>query len=278
MNIWDIGISSIGRTNLTYELFEAYRDAQIKAMEISLAFNVQGLNYALDVFRNCGLSEAAEYAKQTGVELWSYHLPFDHNEVNPAALNSDVRKNTLNADSEMIKAIGDIGIKKAVIHASGEPIPDCDRAESMKCAKETLFLLNEVAKKSGVVLAVENLPRTCLGKNSAEILELISVDPAIKVCFDVNHLLEESHKSFVENVGEQIVTLHVSDYDFIDERHWAPGKGKIDWAELIELLKNVGYNGYFLNEVAAVMESEKTAENITMAELKAMNDKIFARK
>lgn len=275
MSTWNVGIASLRRTTLTKELFEEYQKAGIRAMEVSLNCNMMGLEKARDIFRNCGLMDAVKYSKETDVELWSYHLPFDHSEVNPASFDAHVRKNTIELDTEMIKAVSEAGIKKAVLHASGEPISDADRAESMKYAKDSIFLLNEVAKASGVTLAVENLPRTCIGKNSAEMLELIAVDPAVKICFDVNHLLEESHRDFVKAVGKHIVTLHVSDYDFIDERHLAPGKGKIDWAELVELLKEAGYNGYFMNEVVAVMEREKTDKNITMSELRALNEKIL---
>lgn len=101
----------------------------------------------------------------------------------------------------------------------------------------------------GAVIAVEDLPRTCLGRNSEEILELISVHPALRVCFDTNHLLEEDIPTFVRNVGKKIITLHVSDYDFINERHWLPGEGDICWPEVLDALCKVDYAGPWLYEV-----------------------------
>jgi sugar phosphate isomerase/epimerase len=44
------------------------------------------------------------------------------------------------------------------------------------------------------------------------------------VCFDTNHLLKESSEDFARAVGPHIVTLHVSDYDGKDERHWMAGE------------------------------------------------------
>ena len=61
----------------------------------------------------------------------------------------------------------------------------------------------------------------------------------------------EDNLTFIKNVGRKIVTLHVSDYDFIDERHLLPLKGKNDWkAILASLEKDAGYRGPFLYEVS----------------------------
>lgn len=46
---------------------------------------------------------------------------------------------------------------------------------------------------------------------------------------DTNHLLKDLTEEFIKNLGLKVVTLHVSDYDRIDERHWIPGKGVNDW-------------------------------------------------
>jgi sugar phosphate isomerase/epimerase len=51
-------------------------------------------------------------------------------------------------------------------------------------------------------------------------------------------------------VGEKIVTLHVSDYDGIDERHWLPGEGCIDWQALRAALCEVGYDGVWMYELS----------------------------
>ena len=107
----------------------------------------------------------------------------------------------------------------------------------------------EIADCYGAVIAVENLPRTCLGNCSKEILELISVDTRLRVCFDTNHLLGEKMETFILAVGNKIITTHVSDYDAINERHWLPGEGVIDWGNLIDALEKVGYKGPWLYEI-----------------------------
>jgi sugar phosphate isomerase/epimerase len=150
---------------------------------------------------------------------------------------------------DLIARAAKIGVRYCVIHPSREPIEDSERAQRMENAKKSLALLCEYASAVGVVLAVEDLPRTCLGRNSAEILELISAHPNLRVCFDTNHLLAQDPVDFVRAVGEKIVTLHVSDYDGIDERHWLPGEGKIDWMRMLAAFEKIGYDGVFNYEL-----------------------------
>ena len=79
--------------------------------------------------------------------------------------------------------------------------------------------LADFANKFGAVICVEDLPRTCLGRDSSDINELVSAQPDLRVCFDTNHMLSEDVCAFIKDVGDKIVTVHVSDYDYLNERH-----------------------------------------------------------
>jgi sugar phosphate isomerase/epimerase len=69
------------------------------------------------------------------------------------------------------------------------------------------------------------------------------------VCFDTNHLLGEKIEEFIKNVGNKIATVHISDYDFKNERHWLPGEGDINWTSLMTELNNIGYDGPLMHEL-----------------------------
>ena len=71
-------------------------------------------------------------------------------------------------------------------------------------AKSKLKILAQKAEELGMILAVEDLPRTCLGRNSDEMLELLSADSRLRVCFDTNHLLGEPITDFIKKVNELI--------------------------------------------------------------------------
>ena len=130
----------------------------------------------------------------------------------------------------------------------------------MDCAKEHLCTLAELAKAEGATICVEDLPRTCLGSCSAEIKELISANDALRVVFDTNHLLSEDIKTFIREVGDKIVSTHISDYDYANERHWLCGEGDVDWQELYSTLKEAGYAGAWLYELGFDSPSSITRE------------------
>ncbi len=45
------------------------------------------------------------------------------------------------------------------------------------------------------------------------------------------------------------MSSHVSDYDYIDERHWLPGEGDIPWYDLYNALLEIGYTGAWMYEI-----------------------------
>lgn len=233
-----VGLSTCGKT-ICEDLFKKYQCAGIADMEIAAP---------IEECVSFDYKEIHKWATQYDVNLWSYHLPYEPRaEINMAKRH--LRKHTLELFSELIKKGSDIGIDKFVIHPSSEPIPEDERSEQTECAKENLAELVEVANKCGAVLAAENMARTCLARNSDELLEIVSAHPALRVCFDTNHLFGEDMQSFIRKIGNKIITIHVSDRDSINERHWLPGEGELDWQVIYKSLKEVGYNGPWLYEI-----------------------------
>ena len=192
--------------------------------------------------------ELSALSEKYGVKIWSMHLPFGSFTVLDLS-NPALAEHTVEYYAELIKKGAEIGVDKFVLHPSGEPIKDEERRLRMETAKASLGALAKIAAKHGAVICVENLPRTCLGKNSEEIAELVSAHPALRVCFDTNHLLSEDPAEFVRKIGDKIATIHVSDYDFVNERHWLPGEGKIDWQAILAALCEINYSGVWMYEI-----------------------------
>ncbi|MBQ8344975.1 MAG: sugar phosphate isomerase/epimerase [Clostridia bacterium] len=234
-----LALSTSGK-KLSAPILKVCKAAGVMAIEVS-----DGQKAAAD---EIDFSNVKRLSEQFGVGLASFHLPFGPFDAIDISVSS-LAESTVSYLCTPIDRGCDIGIQTFVIHPSGEPISDEDRPTRMACAKNSLSLLAEYAEKRDAVIAVENLPRTCLGKNSWEILELLSAHPALRACFDTNHLLSESIETFIGAVGARIITTHVSDYDRINERHWLPGEGVIDWLSLVDSLRSVGYDGYWLYEV-----------------------------
>jgi len=195
-------------------------------------------------------ADFARHARDAGVAIRSFHLPFYTDEtVDPASLDPAIRRRTAELHAHYVRVAASMGARIAVVHACLEPVADSDRAERLARSKESMAALAEVGAEEGVTVCVENLPRSCLGNTSAELADIVASDPRLRVCFDTNHLLLESHADFLSRLGPLVATLHVSDYDFVNERHWLPGEGKIDWRALADGLDAIGYADAFNYEI-----------------------------
>jgi sugar phosphate isomerase/epimerase len=82
-------------------------------------------------------------------------------------------------------------------------------------------------------------------------LEILAIDPRLRMTLDSNHMLQESLTDFTAPLAGMIVTTHLSDYDGVDERHWLPGRGICDFRGLFALLEAARYTGVYNMELAA---------------------------
>jgi len=252
----ELGLSTCG-FKPNEKNFEALASAGIKNAEISVAF---------EEYPNLNHEEIKNAADKTGIKLWSYHLPFSNAKTfDIASLDEEMRINTIKSLVEYIKLGADIGIDKFVLHPCGEPkSSEGDVREEEICrSMQSLDYLAEIAAHEGAVIAVEDLPRSCLANTSDELLRLISANDKLRVCFDTNHLLTENPVDFINKLGDKIITTHVSDFDFINERHWLPGEGKLDWQALYSALIEKGYRGPWLYEISLV-PNPKTMDRRTL--------------
>ncbi len=236
--MYKIGLSTYG-FDLDEANFRALGESGIAAVEISKKYNE---------YDDVDYKAVGALSRQYGVGVWSFHLPFSLLD-DISALDKEIYQKTIARHKGLIEIGAELGAQRFVLHPSAEPIRPEDREEKIKLSMQALDILAEHAAKHGSVIAVEDLPRTCLGNTAEEMLRLLSANEKLRVCFDTNHLLQGSIVDFMQKLGNKITTLHISDYDFIDEKHWLPGEGKVDWAEFYQTLTAIGYDGVFMYEV-----------------------------
>lgn len=210
---------------------------------------IGAVEVATRLFAGTDAYDFVKASRETGVDLWSIHLPFSA-EYDISRCDEYGEK-TVQEEEELIRVAANAGFKVAVVHPSAEPIAEGDRRARLERSRENLMRLSSFAKALGMRLAVEDLPRTCLGHSSDDINYLLTGNPDLGICFDTNHLLMEDNIHFVRRLGSRIITLHVSDYDFIDERHLLPGQGKNNWAGIVDALEEAGYCGPWMNELSS---------------------------
>ena len=188
------------------------------------------------------------HALSAGMNISSAHLPFAFF-FDFSAKDEAARKRAMEIQMDTLRMIADWQIPIAVVHASAEPIGDEERPERILWATENLAILGERARKLGVTLALEVLPRTSLGNTSEELLQLSQNGTSAKLNLDFNHLMKETHFDFIDRTAQHLITTHLSDYDLVNERHWAPGIGDVDWSGCVKRLMERGYTGQLMLEV-----------------------------
>jgi len=243
---WKVGTSSGLFNDFSQQEFNDFKNSGIDCLE-----------FGAGAFRDKSDAECAEWisdikkkADAAGLEVWSIHLPFSR-VYDISTTNSADRENMIKECTRIMTLCSPLEPKKFVIHGSAEPISDEERPARLENSIASLKILTGEAKKLKVQIALECLPRTCLGNTADELLKMVNeVGNGLGICFDSNHLLKEKPEEFVAKAGKHITTVHMSDYDGIDERHWLPGLGVINWTKVVSELAKAGYKGPFMFEAS----------------------------
>lgn len=257
------------------EIVHFYKEAGIDAIEIA------GLSYAhLADYR---FKEIKSECDKYGVELRSFHIPFGR-ELSIGHPDAEIRKSSLEIFKHTVDIAASLGVKICVIHPSSEPNEDDMREELLSYCTENMAKLCEYTNSYGIELAMENLPRTCLCNTPDEVISVLKKIPDLKTCFDMNHFLPwkgivPDNVGYIyrlkEEVGDRLVTVHASDYDFVDERHMFPMDGDNDWQGIVKALADTGYRGYFNYEIGA-KHGDRAGK--TLHDVRANFDQLFAIK
>lgn len=201
--------------------------------------------------------ELAAMLRRSGKRAISYHLPFDAAD-DLSSPDEAARLRALSRQRALLAEARFFGSELVVLHPSSEPFPQNERGRRADRLRRSLLELRPDLERAGCRLTLELLPRLCMGNSVSELLLLLDgLDELFGVCLDVNHAMGDhaSVPQWISTLGKRLYTLHLSDYDGIDERHWLPGTGVLDWAALLAALRSIGYCGPFNYELRRPDES-----------------------
>lgn len=217
------------------------------------------------------IPQALDTIRQKGIQVNAVHLPFGgHRDY--SNLDEEYRNRLIDDTTEMLAITDQYAPYCYVMHASAEPIKILEREYRMVALHNSLRKLSPATKH---LLCVENLPRTCLLNSIDEhrrAVDGVSDLANVKLCCDVNHYLSDKAETAIEVLGERIKTLHISDHDYIDERHVLPKDGKIDWMALIGALEKTDYQGVFNYEITRSLNEYVF---YTLADIKRNYEELF---
>lgn len=195
--------------------------------------------------------------KENDMFLNGIHVPFG-GYLDISSRNEELRQSSLALAVKIFDALDKYNPNCYIFHSSNEPITDEERPKLLDKLVDSLKYLRS---KTSTMICIENLPRSCLLNTAKEVKELISRVENINVCLDANHFLQEKTEDAILEIGNVIGTLHISDHDYIDEKHWLPYQGLIAWQQVISSLDKIGYNGVFTYEVSANYDYEQIKDN-----------------
>lgn len=253
---WSAGASTCilgGWKNHTEEGFKCYKEGNIKYAELSLAVWT-GAYEELDFYESP--EKVYEAAKRSGVEFCSFHAPFSM-EISLSNPDKAAREKACEVIIKSIRAAARIGIKNMILH------PSCGYRELFEGARDKYIeqivrevrRINEVCRDLGAVLAVENMTLEGMCCIPEEMILLLKKIPDVMVCFDTNHSMHCTPEEYLDKLIKagmmgRISNVHISDYDYGEEKHRMPGDGKINWNTIISQLEVLDFNGVFMYEVS----------------------------
>ena len=200
-------------------------------------------------FDECGniLDELRKKAKDCGIEIPGWHLaqfsPFHEKKVSGAAA-VDYMKRSIEKGAR-------IGARNHVLHWFYRFTDKSYDARWRDIVGEWV----DQARIFGVRLLMETVPYKPSNQRyvmASEIIDFVRNYPpeVMSVCVDVNHSnLKEKLPKVIHCVEDRLVSLHLSDNDGYEEKHWLPGQGVIDFPSLFASLEAVNFDGMLVMEV-----------------------------
>jgi sugar phosphate isomerase/epimerase len=190
----------------------------------------------------------------------SIHLPFCGSPGWDASTpDESVRKETSARFIKLIRDHADLIAPMATLHASPGGIALSEHPQRIGQVCKTIEELLPTAQELGFVINVEFLPRTCLGNCVEELIQIVSkFDPdQIGICMDVNHIMNRYRDlpSIIDTLAPHIRSFHLSDYDGVDEMHWIPGQGIIDWPAVMKHIRAIGHDVLLILETSCQLKS-----------------------
>ena len=202
------------------------------------------------------------------VEISSIHIPFmPFVEWAYASPVEAVRRQAVKKLLAWLEDTRDCNCRLYTLHGSGEPVLDADRDASLAALRHTIEDILPFFVGIGACVNVELLPRSCIGRDPEELEAAVDGFPEenVGICFDVNHLngAPERVPEYITRLAPRLRSLHLSDYDGIDECHWYPGLGILDWGKIMAAVKAVPQELLLIFESAGFLQGARKRRNPT---------------
>ena len=175
--------------------------------------------------------------------------------VDLAALDDDVRAQAVASVESCFEPFAELGGFASIVHPSrGDGLAE-EVELRIGAFRRSLDTLTDRAEQLGIRLACENLqhkgePRPlCRMEDLRRVVD--DYPPTVGICLDTGHAnnngLDPADEARI--AGERLIALHLQDTDAVEDRHWPPGLGNINWRRVSAALTEIGFDGAWTFEV-----------------------------
>ncbi len=160
--------------------------------------------------------------------------------------------------NQLLEAAQFLGVSFIVVH----PVLVCSpsnrhqgEVEVAGCQEQSLKRVARLAGERGIRVALENLQRKT-APAFADVRALVELarrlgEDNVGICLDTGHCLVSGLDPLQEldHGVSQLCSFHLHDNDGVEDLHWVPGKGPIDWPRFFDKLRAARYDGSFVLEI-----------------------------
>ena len=194
----------------------------------------------LDAFK-----DLVALVKSYGLVIDSVHMPFGALvDLDFTAPIEEQRVSALKHAVLICEKLKDANAHHFTLHPGIRPTPE-DRDIRIS---QLIKSMNEIVKMTDAKICVENMTNDSLLNTSEEAKRVLDNSP-MEMVIDLNHMLKETPQNYLKTVGKRVQGLHVSDRKAEKECHYLPGKGVLDYQDIIKTLEEINYKGVFTYEV-----------------------------
>lgn len=233
---------------LTRGLLETYHAAGIESLELC------------DYHPNFAYDDASFRAfvgtalRELAFHLNSIHIHLQHRDpaCDLASLDVPQREGAIAAHRQTVDFAAELGGCILVTHDIRIPEPDEPEGPSRRAAFiDGVRAVATYAEANGVRLALENLGSGYTREPDRLVALMDEFDtPSVGVVIDTGHRnLSGDPAAALRIVGQHLITLHLHDNHGAQDEHLLCGQGSIDWADVMQALRDIDYDGVFMYEI-----------------------------
>ncbi len=212
----------------------------------------------------------AERMDALGIGAYSFHAPFA-DRIDITSLDAGHRGASVREVLTAAEAAAALSSRYFVIHPGPEHQPHPSGEDRQHRLANVALSLDEIAGRCrdlGLTCVLENkLPHLLFG-NTADMLWILGAMSVtdVGVCLDTGHAnLGGELDTAAQKLSRHLRMIHASDNRHQFDDHLPPGQGAIDWTRVLGLLRQSGFRGSIIMEIAGHGEPAQILESARRA-------------